>query len=380
MVQRVTILGATGSIGCSALDVIRHHRDRFKIVALVAGRDVNNLAALAREFQPDCVALADASQAHGLNDALEGTSIATGAGEQAVLEAVDRDVDIVIAGIAGTAGLIPTYASLKTGRRLALANKECLVCAGDVFMRTARERGVTILPVDSEHNALFQALAGHSLDDVESMTLTASGGPFRTWPLEAIEKVTPQQALQHPTWSMGAKITIDSATLMNKGLELIEAHHLFEIDAARLCVVVHPESIIHGLVAFKDGSVTAGMAAPDMRVAISHTLGFPERLEVPSRRFDLIALKSLTFEAPDNERFPCLQLARHALAQGGVWPTVLNGANEAAVALFLQGKISFGGIGRYVDNVLSSYSGATSAPQSIQDALAVHVNAQKNTR
>lgn len=378
--RRITVLGATGSIGLSALDVIRHHRDQFEVIALVAHKNAVKLAELAREFKPHYVALADNSSAFALADALHGSGIACGAGDSAVLEAVVRDTDIVVAGIAGTAGLIPTYASLKSGRTIALANKECLVCAGEVFMRTAKERGVLVLPVDSEHNALFQALAGHQLDDVECMTLTASGGPFRTWSQEAIAKVTPQQALQHPTWSMGAKITIDSATMMNKGLELIEAHHLFGIEHTRLDVVVHPESIIHGLVHFKDGAVTAGMAAPDMRVALAHTLGFPQRLHVQSKRFNLLTLGKLTFEAPDEALFPCLRLAKQVLAQGGVWPTVLNSANEMAVARFLRSEITFGEIADVVVKALECYKGEVHAPQSIAQALDIHVNVQKILR
>jgi 1-deoxy-D-xylulose-5-phosphate reductoisomerase len=372
--KRVTILGATGSIGRSTLDVIRAHKDRFEVVALIAGQDASGLAELAREFSPECVALAEGEHYQALKEAMGTSLIQTGAGEHAVLEAVERDTDIVIAGIAGTAGLAPSYAALKAGRRMALANKECLVCAGEVFMRTARERGVEILPIDSEHNALFQALGTHTLEDVESMTLTASGGPFRTWAVEALAHVTPKQALAHPTWSMGAKVTIDSATLMNKGLELIEAHHLFGIEAQRLNVVVHPESIIHGLVSFKDGAVTAGMAAPDMRVAIAHALTYPHRLPVPTKRFDLMQLGKLTFEAPDEARFPCLRLAKHALAQGGMWPTVLNSANEQAVSLFLQGALRFTQIADYVEKCLNLYSGFTASPSTLDEALEIHVN------
>jgi 1-deoxy-D-xylulose-5-phosphate reductoisomerase len=379
--KRVTILGATGSIGRSTLDVIRAHRDRFEVVALVAGQDVAGLVELAREFQPQYVALAEGGHHQALKNEMGLTAssswIATGAGEQAVLEAVERDTDIVIAGIAGTAGLAPSYAALKAGRRMALANKECLVCAGEVFMRTARERGVEILPIDSEHNALFQALGTHTLEDVESMTLTASGGPFRTWTLEALKDVTIKQALSHPTWSMGAKVTIDSATLMNKGLELIEAHHLFGIEAQRLNVVVHPESIIHGLVSFKDGAVTAGMAAPDMRVAIAHALTYPHRLPVPTKRFDLVQLSKLTFETPDEVRFPCLRIAKQALAQGGVWPTVLNSANEQAVALFLEGALSFTQIAEHVEKSLMLYKGITQSPSSLSEALEIHVSVKK---
>jgi 1-deoxy-D-xylulose-5-phosphate reductoisomerase len=288
-------------------------------------------------------------------------------------------VDWTMAAIAGAAGLAPTIAAVRRGGVVALATKECLVCAGAAFMREVARAGTTLLPVDSEHNALAQALGGQSIEHVESMTLTASGGPFRGWTAERIAAARPEDALKHPTWSMGAKITIDSATLMNKGLELIEAHHLFGLPAARLDVVVHPQSVIHGLVAFRDGAVTAGLAAPDMRVPIAHTLAYPERMPTPAARLDLARIGSLTFEAPDLLRFPALRLAREALAAGGAAATVLNAANEVAVGLFLSRRIGFMDIAAIVEDVLDRAVGLglVAAPPTVEDALALDAEARR---
>ena len=291
-----------------------------------------------------------------------------------------RPSDLVVAAIAGAAGVEPTYAALESGRPVALANKECLVCAGGPFMKAAQRAGTKLLPMDSEHNAIFQALGGASPDTIDRMILTASGGPFRTWSAQAIADATPEQALAHPNWSMGPKVTIDSAGLMNKGLELIEAFHLFGIPADRLDVLVHPQSIVHGLVSFADGSVVAGMATPDMRVPIAHCLGFPERVPTRARRLDLASVGTLTFEAPDYERFPALRVAMDALRSGGSLPTVLNAANEIAVAAFLDKKISFHAIARIVAQVCEQAvrEGESGEPGSIADALAVdHISRER---
>jgi len=374
---RVTVLGVTGSVGRSTVDVLRGHRDRFTVSAVVAGRDVDGLAAAAIDLGAGFAALSDPALLSALRGALSGTGIACGAGPEAVAEAVDREADLVVAAISGVAGLVPTRDALRPGRLLALANKESLVSAGDAFMREAARRETTILPMDSEHNALAQALASGHPDDVEALTLTASGGPFRTWTIEEMRAATPAHTAKHPTYSMGAKINVDSATLMNKGLELIEAHHLFGLGADRLETVVHPQSIIHGLVQWRDGAVTAGMAHPDMRVPIAHCLGVDRRLETGVPRLDLAAIGRFTFEAPDVARFPCLRLARAALAAGGGMPTVLNGANEIAVGAFLEGRLGFLDIARVVEEALDWAAGApVSTPDTIEDALALDARAR----
>ncbi len=379
--QVVTILGATGSIGRSTVDVVLHHRDRFSVEAVVAGHDAVALARLAKSVDARFAALADATQGMELKRELEGSGIESGAGVAAVLVAVDREADIVVAAITGAAGLRPTYAALKSGRRIALANKETLVCAGAAFMAAARALGVDILPVDSEHNALKQALGAGSIDDIVSMTLTASGGPFRTWTVEQMRVAKPAEASAHPTWSMGAKINIDSASLMNKGLELIEAHHLFGVAPDRLEVVVHPQSIVHGLVEWRDGAVTAGLATPDMRIPIAHCLGAGERLDLPSKRLDLAAIGRLTFEEADEDRFPCLGLARTALRHGGALPTILNAANEIAVAAFIAGEIGFLDIPRVVAEACEvGASRVWQAPSSIDEALAIDEEVRRRTR
>ena len=377
MTTRITVLGATGSIGRSTADVLRHHRDRFAVSALVAGRDVAGLAAQAIELRADFAALAEPDLLAPLQQALSGSGIACGAGPSAIREAVDREADLVVAAICGVAGLVPTRDALRPGRKVALANKESLVSAGAAFMREAARRETTILPMDSEHNALAQALAAGHVDDVESLTLTASGGPFRSWSEDQMRAATPAQTAKHPTYSMGAKINVDSASLMNKGLELIEAHHLFGIEPRRLEVVVHPQSIIHGLVHWRDGAVTAGMAHPDMRVPIAHCLGIDRRLETGVPRLDLAAIGRFTFEAPEPDRFPCLRLAREALASGGAMPTVLNGANEVAVDAFLAGRIGFLEIASLVEAVCDWASGRRlQVPATIEDALALDAEAR----
>jgi 1-deoxy-D-xylulose-5-phosphate reductoisomerase len=373
MSRSVTILGATGSIGRSTADVILAHRDTFRVEAVVGGRDAAALARMAQKLGARFAAIADPSARNALKAELAGTGIDSGAGETAVLEAVDRPSEIVLAAISGTAGLRPTHRALQAGRTIALANKESLVCAGAAFMADARNAGARLVPVDSEHNALDQALAAGGNRDVLKATITASGGPFRTWSRERIASASPAEAAAHPVWSMGAKINIDSATLMNKGLELIEAHHLFDLQADRLDVVVHPESIVHGLVQWSDGALTAGLALPDMKVPIANALqGTEGRIPMGLPRLDLASIGRLTFEQADETRFPCLRVARHALAEGGALPTVLNAANEIAVAAFMEGRIGFYQINQLVESVCSNFAARRlTAPNSVDDALAL---------
>jgi 1-deoxy-D-xylulose-5-phosphate reductoisomerase len=375
----VTVLGATGSIGRSTTDLLAQHAGRFRVGALVGGKDAASLAKLALEMRPDFAALADESAGPALAEALSGSGIPSGAGEGAVMEAVSRPADIVVAAVSGAAGLKPTHAALRLGRTVALANKESLVCAGDAFMRDARTHGATIWPMDSEHDALAQALHGRPLADVRTMMITASGGPFRTWARERIAAASPAEAAAHPTWSMGMKINIDSASLMNKGLELIEAHHLFGVEPERLDVVVHPQSVVHGMIYWLDGAVTAELALPDMRVPISHCLGLGDRLTIArGRPLDLVKLGALTFEAADEDRFPCLAIARAALADGGAAPTVMNAANEVAVAAFIGGRIGFYGISDLVARACDRFAATyRAAPADVEEALAIdaHVRA-----
>jgi 1-deoxy-D-xylulose-5-phosphate reductoisomerase len=375
--KSVTLLGATGSIGSSTVDLLLAAPERFRVEAVAASRNVAALAAMARKIGARFAAIADSSLYGELKEALAGTGIEAAAGEGAVIEAADRPADWVMAAITGAAGLKPTLAALERGAIVGLANKECLVCAGALFMRRAGEVGATVLPVDSEHNAIFQSLASGQRADVRRIILTASGGPFRTWPLEAMRAATVDQALRHPNWSMGPKITIDSATMMNKGLELIEAHHLFGLPASQIDVLVHPQSIVHGLVEFRDGAVIAELGSPDMRVPIAHCLAWPDRIDTPAARLDLAKVASLTFEAPDPERFPTLRLAREALELGGGAPTVLNAANEVAVDAFLHRRLGFAGIAGLVEETLEAggREGLLREPQSIDDALTIdHVS------
>ncbi len=370
--RRVTILGATGSIGTSTRDVILANPGRFDVEAVVGGHDAAALASVARSLGARYAALDDPSGLTALRAALQGSGIACGAGESAVIEAATREADIIVAGISGIAGLKPTVAALACGRRIALANKETLVCAGAYFMAEARRVGAEVVPMDSEHNAVSQALAGRSLEDVDRITLTASGGPFRTWSREQIRSATVNEALAHPNYAMGSKITIDSAGLMNKGLELIEAHHIFEIEPAKLAAVIHPQQVMHGLVSFSDGSMVAGMARPSMRVPIADCLSGGRRLASGIEAPDLAALGSLTFEEPDLARFPALALAIEAMKQGGVATAVLNGANEVAVACFLEGRITFGDIHIVIEKTLDAVLRDTmSTPSSVEDALAI---------
>ena len=372
MVTRLSILGATGSIGTSALDLIRERND-YKIVALTAHRDAQKLAALALEFGAEIAAIGDGNAFAELKSALDGSGVKAVAGASGLEEAAAAASDVLLAAITGTAGLAPTLAGFAPGRRIALANKECLVTAGNLFMRAAREKDATILPVDSEHNAVFQALSCGKRDAVAKVTLTASGGPFRTMAREQLASVTPEQAVRHPNWSMGAKISIDSATLMNKGLELIEAHYLFALAASKLDVLIHPQSVVHALVEFNDGSVIAQMAHPDMRIPIGFCLAWPERLAWSAPKLDLAKLGTLQFQAPDLARFPALRLAREALEAGGSAPNVLNAANEAAIDAFRERRLSFLGIPGLVEAVLerAGKENLFREPMSVNDALAI---------
>ena len=371
--RRLVILGATGSIGRSTADVIEGAPGAFQVEAVVGGRDGAGLARMAIRLGARFAAVFDEAAYADLKAGLAGTVIQAGAGAAAVREAALHEADLVVGAISGAAGVEPTHAALKAGRQVALANKECLVCAGDLFMKTAAEQGTKLLPMDSEHNAIFQALGTSRVDEVEEMILTASGGPFRTWDGARIAAARPEEALAHPNWSMGPKVTIDSASLMNKGLELIEAHHIFGIPAKKLGVLVHPQSIVHGLVTFADGAVTAGMACPDMKVPIAHCLGFPDRVTTVAKRLDLAAIGSLTFEKPDFDRFPALRVAMQALEMGGAMPTVLNAANEVAVAAFLDRKIGFMDIARLVEACCDAAARQTNgrAPASVAEALEI---------
>jgi 1-deoxy-D-xylulose-5-phosphate reductoisomerase len=377
--RSVTLLGATGSIGSSTADLLRRDRAGYQVEAVTAYREAGALARLARELGARFAAIADPALYDELKSELSGSGIEAAAGPAAIVEAAQRPADWVMAAITGAASLAPTLAAAERGATVALANKECLVCAGALFMRRAAAKGATVLPVDSEHNAIFQALSAGRREDVSRIVLTASGGPFRTLPLEAIRKVTVEQALKHPTWQMGPKVSIDSATLMNKGLELIEALHLFALAPEMLDVVVHPQSIIHGLVEFRDGSVIAQLGSPDMRIPISHCLAWPVRMETPAARLDLARVASLTFEEPDLIRFPALAIARRALAAGGAAPTILNAANEVAVSEFVARNLGFTGIAALVEATLDAMErrGEMAEPQSVEEALAVDHNARR---
>jgi 1-deoxy-D-xylulose-5-phosphate reductoisomerase len=377
--RSVTLLGATGSIGASTIDLIKREPGRYRVEAVTANKSAAALAALARELNARFAAVGDPTAYQELKSALAGTGIAAAAGADALVEAAQRPAEWVIGAITGAAGLKPTLAAAERGVMVAVANKECLVCAGGLFMRRAAACGATVLPVDSEHNALFQAMSAGRRQDVRRVILTASGGPFRTKTAAEIRAATPEQALQHPNWSMGPKVTIDSATLMNKGLEVIEAYHLFALKLEEIDVLVHPQSIIHGLVEFRDGSLIAQLGSPDMRIPIAHCLAWPhERLAGPAPRLDLARAATLSFEEPDLERFPALRLARSALEAGGGAPTVLNAANEVAVEKFLARGLGFTGIVALVEATLEAAvaRGLTREPQSVDEAIAIDQNAR----
>lgn len=376
--RRISVLGATGSIGASTLDLIRRQPGQWQVVALTANGNAAALASLAREFAAEIAVVADEAALPALREALAGTGIAAAGGEAALIEAAARPADLTVAAIVGCAGLGPTMAAIEQGRTVALANKEALVAAGDVMTAAVARHGTTLLPTDSEHNAIFQCLAGNSYDHVRSITLTASGGPFRDWTLAQLQAATPAQAIKHPNWSMGAKISVDSATMFNKGLELIEAHHLFPVGLDRLRIIVHPQSVIHSMVEYRDGSTLAQLGPSDMRVPIASCLAWPERMDTPLAPLDLAAIGELSFRAPDEERFPATRLCRAAAEAGGAAPAVLNAANEVAVAAFLDGKLSFTRIAVVVEQVLSRY--APPPPAELADVLAVDARARSEAR
>ena len=367
----ITILGATGSIGDSAADIIARDRGRFAVHVVTANGNAAALAERALALGARKAVLADEQALPALREALAGTAIVTAAGEAALEEVAADRVDMVISAIVGAAGVRPTAAAVRAGNDIALANKECLICAGDAFMLLVRDNGVRLLPVDSEHNALFQLIEGRDVRDIVTYTITASGGPFRTWPADRLAKATPKQALAHPTWSMGDKVTIDSATLMNKGLELIEAMHLFALPPEKLDVLVHPQSVVHAMATFVDGSIHAEMGAPDMRRPIAFCLHWPDRCGWAAARLDLAAVAELTFEHADLKRFPALRLAREAMIKGDGAPTVLNAANEVAVDAFLRGGLGFTQLPAIVEQTIAKADsrGLLIRPASIDDAL-----------
>lgn len=373
--KRVTILGATGSVGSSTLDLIERAPEQFEVLALTANCDVEKLAAAAIRTNARLAVVADATCLDRLQDALAGTGIKAAGGAEAVCDAARTGADWTMAAIVGTAGLKPVMAALEAGGTVALANKEALVSAGDVMTAAAQAHGTTLLPVDSEHNAVFQCLDRTAPKSVRRIILTASGGPFRETPIEAMRAITPAQAVAHPNWSMGAKISVDSATMMNKGLELIEAFHLFPVRAEQLDVLVHAQSVVHSMVEYVDGSVLAQLGTPDMRTPIAYALAWPERMETPCAPLDLAAVGRLDFAAPDLERFPALSLARQVLDAGGARPAILNAANEVAVAAFLAGRVTFLEIAAIVADTLARYD--PPAPNSLDAVLAIDAEARE---
>ena len=377
-IRTISVLGATGSIGTSTLDLIRRERDKWRVIALTAHSNAADLARLAREFSADFAVIGDEDCLPALRDALAGSSVEASGGTAALTEAAARPADITIAAIVGCAGLAPTMAAIEHGGTIGLANKESLVSAGEVLIAAVARHGATLLPVDSEHNAIFQCLAGNDLANVRWITLTASGGPFRDWSLEQLVHATPAQAVKHPNWDMGAKISVDSATMFNKGLELIEAFHLFPVGLDKLRIIVHPQSIVHSMVEYRDGSTLAQLGPSDMRVPIASTLAWPLRMDTPCAPLDLAAIGTLTFRAPDEDRFPATRLARQAAEAGGAAPAVLNAANEIAVAAFLAGQIGFTRIAAHVEDVLCSY--APPAPSSLDEVIAVDAEARIRAR
>lgn len=372
--RTLSILGATGSIGASTLDLIRRNRDDWQVVALTANCQAAELAKLAREFGAELAAVGDKSCLPELRAELAGSGIEAVGGAAGLVEAAAQEVDLTVAAIVGCAGLAPTMAAIERGGAVALANKEALVSAGDVMTAAVARSGAVLLPVDSEHNAIFQCLAGNDSADVRCITLTASGGPLRSWSAEQLRAATPAQAVAHPNWSMGAKISVDSATMMNKGLELIEAFHLFPIGLDGLRILVHPQSVVHSMVEYRDGSTLAQLGPSDMRVAIASCLAWPKRMDTPCTPLDLATIGELSFFAPDEERFPATRLARDAAAAGGAAPAVLNAANEVAVAAFLRGQIAFTDISSLVARTLNRQM--PPAPQCLDDVLAVDAEAR----
>ncbi|MEM8574054.1 MAG: 1-deoxy-D-xylulose-5-phosphate reductoisomerase [Pseudomonadota bacterium] len=377
----MSVLGATGSIGESTLDLVGRNPDDYDVIALTGNKNVERLAELAIKHHAKMAVTADAGSYKDLLLALAGTGIQVAAGPKALLEAAAAPADWIMAAIVGVAGLRPTLRAVKQGTAVALANKECLVSGGDIFMREVERHGTTLLPVDSEHSAAQQAMTGTEIDRIETVCLTASGGPFRTWSVQQMASAGPDQALKHPNWSMGAKVTIDSASLMNKGLELIEAHHLFALPPEKLDVLVHPQSIVHCLVQMTDGAVLAQLSCPDMRTPIAYSLAWPTRMHVPNERIDLAALGSLTFEAPDPEKFPALRLAKEVLDTGGSAGAVLNAANEVAVSAFLEKRLGFLGIAGLVETTLADCADLISLPaDTAEDIFEIDEEARRRAR
>ncbi len=376
--RSISILGATGSIGASTLDLIRRERDKWRVVALTANCQAAELAALAREFSAEVAVVADESCLADLRAALAGSGIEAAGGAAALVQAAARGADVTLAAIVGCAGLAPTMAAIEQGKTVALANKEALVSAGEVMIAAVARYGATLLPVDSEHNAIFQCLAGNDFAQVRSITLTASGGPFRDWSAAQLAAATPAQAVKHPNWDMGAKISVDSATMFNKGLELIEAHYLFPVGLDKLRIIVHPQSVVHSMVEYRDGSTLAQLGPSDMRVPIASCLAWPERMATPCAPLDLAQIGELTFRAPDEDRFPATALCRAAAEAGGSAPAVLNAANEVAVAAFLAGQVAFTRISVMVAEVMSRYNPA--APTGLGDVIAVDSAARAKAR
>jgi 1-deoxy-D-xylulose-5-phosphate reductoisomerase len=373
--RRVTVLGSTGSVGSNTIDLIRRNRAAFAVEALTASTNVEALAKQARELGARRAVIADPGRYAALKDALAGSSVEAAAGPKAVIEAAAMPADWVMSAIVGAAGLEGTLAAIRRGAVVAFASKECLVCAGDLLMREVTRHNATLLPVDSEHSAIFQVFDFAQPDRIEKIVLTASGGPFRDLDREAMTKVTPAQAVAHPNWSMGAKISVDSATMMNKGLELIEAHHLFQMPSERMEILVHPQSVIHSMVAYVDGSVLAQLGTPDMRTPIAYALGWPQRMDAPSPRLNLAQLGKLTFEEPDPIRFPALRIAREALQLGGGAPTILNAANEVGVHHFLKGHIRFLDIVHTVEQTIEALAGT--APTTLEEVIQLDAEARR---
>jgi 1-deoxy-D-xylulose-5-phosphate reductoisomerase len=374
MTRTVSIFGATGSVGASTLDLVTRNADQFEVFALTANSNVAELAVAAIQTRAKLAVVADEVHYAALKSALSGTGVEAAAGQGALLEAARMGADWTMAAIVGCAGLAPTMAALEAGKTVALANKEALVSAGDLMMAKVRAARGTLLTVDSEHNAIFQCLDATAPRAVRRIILTASGGPFRTLSLAEMADATPEMAIKHPNWDMGAKISVDSATMMNKGLEVIEAHHLFNLPSHQIDVIIHPQSVIHSMVEYIDGSVLAQLGTPDMRTPIAHALAWPERMETPVASLSLAQIGTLEFEEPDPVRFPALRLAREALEASGATPAIMNAANEVAVAAFLARTIKFGAIAAIVEATLDRYQAAT--PASLEDVLAIDSQAR----
>lgn len=376
MTRSLTLLGATGSIGASTLDLVRRNRDDWRVEALTAHCNAAELAALAIEFGAKLAVVGEESCLPELREALGSSGVEAAGGAQALIDAAARPVDMTVAAIVGCAGLAPVMAAVERGGTIALANKEALVSAGEVLMEAVARHGATLLPTDSEHNAIFQCLAGNRLSDVARITLTASGGPLRTWTQAQLDAATPSQAVAHPNWSMGAKISVDSATMMNKGLEYIEAYYLFPVGLDKLGIVVHPQSVIHSMVEFRDRSTLAQLGPSDMRVPIASCLGWPQRMNTPLAPLDLASIGQLTFEAPNEALFPATRLAREVIAAGGAAPAILNAANEVAVAAFLAGQIRFTRIAALVEETLERSNDAP-RPASLDEVLSIDQSARR---